>query len=529
MNKIKFNSQNHKKDVKENIQNPKFRDIDIRTTKIEPPKTKLDHKPINRIEQHTLEPHYTPKNKIRAPKLPRNYKTRNKIEPPQLKPDYKPINKIKPLTLLPNNSTKNKIQQYNSQLLHSPKNKITPRKSGDKNESVKSNITHPYLDKPKQDALRDKQGNVIKYSTLWLIENLRKEVGKLVPDEKYHGELAYWKLSKYIYDKNSKKGYDYIQKSIMSRFKSNSKIYNPNYKFSKETLSRFIENLHSNFSIENVNNAINYIKLYIKNNQGLKDKACQQWHLHKPNLIINYFNKIDTIEKGYWLGFLMADGSVLNRKHYYLNGIKCNRKTPKKEIFLELSKNDEIIINRFCNCIGIDKNHIKNRTRKHYRTGKSHKYVYIRFTNNKMAKDLELQGFASSKAKRKTLPNFYKQKMLKESNSPSNRELLMAFVRGYYDGDGFSGTTRICSSSKQFLVRLRQALNIEYRVLRSTRSNLYKDENGKIHFQRAQYSLSIGAQLFKELTDLCKRSNVKVLERKNKQLLGKKIINRMEN
>jgi hypothetical protein len=44
-----------------------------------------------------------------------------------------------------------------------------------------------------------------KYSTIWLIENLRKEVANLVPFELYRGKLAYWKLSKYIYDINSKK------------------------------------------------------------------------------------------------------------------------------------------------------------------------------------------------------------------------------------------------------------------------------------------------------------------------------------
>jgi len=87
MTKKNFNSQKPKKGVKEYIQNSKFRDVNICTNKIEPPKTKPDYKHINKIEQHTLKPDYTPKNKISPPKLQPNYKTRNKIEQPQLKPD----------------------------------------------------------------------------------------------------------------------------------------------------------------------------------------------------------------------------------------------------------------------------------------------------------------------------------------------------------------------------------------------------------------------------------------------------------
>ncbi|MFX1359693.1 MAG: hypothetical protein ACFE8T_05060 [Promethearchaeota archaeon] len=188
MTQIKSKPQNPKKDVKEEIHNPQFRDVDILTdqinhpknkpdykaikeieqhyldprskpknkirtpklpqnyltkNKIKPPRNKPTDKPINKIEQPILEPHYTPKNKIRPPKLPPNYKTKNKIEPPKNKPTNKPNNKIEQPALKPHNTTKNKITPPKLQSNYTPKNKISPPKSVDKkvNEKQKTQPT----------------------------------------------------------------------------------------------------------------------------------------------------------------------------------------------------------------------------------------------------------------------------------------------------------------------------------------------------------------------------------------------------
>jgi hypothetical protein len=251
-------------------------------------------------------------------------------------------------------------------------------------------------------------------------------------------------------------------------------------------------------------------------NPDLKQKSCQQWHLYKPNLLIDYFSIIDSIEKAYWLGFLMADGSIITKRYYYKNGKKYLRKSQKKDIFIELSKNDVEILYGLCECLGINYNNIKHRTRKHYHTGKSHDYVYLRITNNKMANELEKQGFSSSKAKRKFLPSFYTYEINKKITSIDKNKLLLGFVRGYYDGDGFSGTTRKCSSSKQFLIRIKHSLKITNKVLKINNSRIYKDEFGKLHIERGQYSLFIGVRLFNEMTLICKESNINLLKRKDK-------------
>ena len=151
MTKNNFNSQDPKKDVKEYIQNSKFRDVNIRTNKIKPPKTKPDYKPINKIGQHSLKPDYTPKNKISSPKLQPNYKTRNRIEPPKTRPNYKPINKIEQHTLKPDCTPKNKISPPKLQPNYKTRNKIEQPQLKPDNEKVEE-----------KSFAKDKPKNIVK-------------------------------------------------------------------------------------------------------------------------------------------------------------------------------------------------------------------------------------------------------------------------------------------------------------------------------------------------------------------------------
>jgi hypothetical protein len=381
--------------------------------------------------------------------------------------------------------------------------------------------------------IREVNPNIIKnfkyisYSTLELIEDLRNEVAKLVPTELYRGKLAYWKLSKYLYDINSKKGYDYIQQSILPRFKQHRKnLYNPNFQLSLDVLEQFKKNLLKNFG-ENCNKAIEFIDKYKVANYGLKEYSSQQWHIHNPNLNITYFNTINTVKKAYWLGFLMADGSIIKKKFYYVNGQKRSRISTKTEIFIELSAKDRILLDRFCDEIRINKKKIKERKRAHYRSGKLHKYVYLRFGCKKMIEDLKSQEFTSSKANRKSLPLFIrrdeadkkqklKEKSLKINLIPTSRELVLAWLRGYYDGDGISNTTRIIAANKQFLVKIKNTIKIKNPVAKIAKSRIYNDKYGKKHTIRAQYSLTIGARLFNEMSSIFKHYKVPLLKRKDK-------------
>ena len=55
---------------------------------------------------------------------------------------------------------------------------------------------------------------------------------------------------------------------------------------------------------------------------------------------IDFFNKIDSKEKAYWLGMLYADGNVYKRSENWFN------------TQLGVNKKDRMIIDRFANAIG---------------------------------------------------------------------------------------------------------------------------------------------------------------------------------
>ena len=62
-----------------------------------------------------------------------------------------------------------------------------------------------------------------------------------------------------------------------------------------------------------------------------------------PDLKEDYFEKIDTKEKAYWLGYLFADG--------YIQILKNN----SRRIEMYIQKKDEWLINKFAECINANK------------------------------------------------------------------------------------------------------------------------------------------------------------------------------
>jgi hypothetical protein len=197
-------------------------------------------------------------------------------------------------------------------------------------------------------------------------------------------------------------------------------------------------------------------------------KATEQWHnLWKkytahPNLRVSYFHSIDTKEKAYWLGFLYADGFM---KRY------------KMRIGIHLSRDDEETIDRFCECLGLNKN---KRIR---RVENEKQYTEIDFVCREMSNDLIEHGLV-----------FRKSKIIEYPGLPSRR-LEAAFLLGYYDGDGVQNTTIIRSGSKGFLDEVKRRFELPYRI------QVVKHES-EIHGRKVEgteYSMCLGAELFSEL------------------------------
>lgn len=144
----------------------------------------------------------------------------------------------------------------------------------------------------------------------------------------------------------------------------------------------------------------------------------------------NYFEKIDTEEKAYWLGFIYADGYLSFSKN-------------RKYIGIALSTIDELHLNKFL--IATNSTYqIKQYENKSKWSTKKSKYSRVLISCDKMFDDLKNHGVLLHKSLILEFPTWLNKKFQKH------------FIRGYFDGDGsFAKATRgftikICGT-KEFL------------------------------------------------------------------------------
>jgi hypothetical protein len=177
---------------------------------------------------------------------------------------------------------------------------------------------------------------------------------------------------------------------------------------------------------------------------GLKKKSKYTWDR-------DFFKKIDTKEKAYWLGFIYADG--------YIHTSKINN-----ELGIELAKRDIKHLKKFNKSIGGNfEIHTRTResvflkgTKKQY-TSKS-EMCNIRIYSKEFANSLNLYGDFHNKT-------YKKQHMLK-----IDENFYIPFLRGFFDGDG-----SICIDTKNAM-RL-DITNANNLILEDIREFLYKKYN----------------------------------------------------
>lgn len=157
----------------------------------------------------------------------------------------------------------------------------------------------------------------------------------------------------------------------------------------------------------------------------------------------NIFEKIDTEEKAYWLGFLYADGSVQNHRKHYLR------------LELGLQERDLNHIEKF-------KEFISSKHSIAYReSSKSHRII---FSDSKLCNDLVKLGCIPNKSLILKFPT--------EEQVP--KEFISHFIRGYFDGDGYlskppKALTISLLGTLEFLnelTRILKKLNITTNVLK---------------------------------------------------------------
>lgn len=193
---------------------------------------------------------------------------------------------------------------------------------------------------------------------------------------------------------------------------------------------------------------------------------------------ITYFDTIDTEEKAYILGLLMADGS----------------NNSGDRMILELHESDESMLYTIQKCIGAGT--IRNKS-----TKKPHMKV-LNISNTYMMVSLEKMGFVQAKTR-----------VMRLENSLIPIELLRHYYRGFFDGDGHisaKGQSNFPCGSKSFV---EDTLSVFSEIDPYNAINVrYIDEacNGK-----GYYRVTLGKRNFKILEWMYEGSNI-YLDRKKK-------------
>ena len=216
------------------------------------------------------------------------------------------------------------------------------------------------------------------------------------------------------------------------------------YKFLNEDdcekiIKMFNEGVNRNYLSKEFGVSHGTISNIIKRNLRPREKGNRKYFVDEE-----YFSIIDTEDKAYWLGFLYADGYVLEKNNTLIAGL-----TLKDLDHIEKFKYD------------IKSTHlIKNATTKN-------NYQFNIYNNN-FTKHLVNQGCIPRKSFKIEFPK------LKDT-------LENHFIRGYFDGDGSVSATdktlqlTICCASEKFLFDLVEKMKINVNL---KRYKIYKRKDG---------------------------------------------------
>lgn len=165
----------------------------------------------------------------------------------------------------------------------------------------------------------------------------------------------------------------------------------------------------------------------------------------KHKLDVNYFRIIDSQEKAYILGFLMADGCV------YKTDKKC--KEPNR-LCINISLKDRSVLEFIKKQLKSDAK-IKDYTPKN--TYSNNSMSKINFDSTQLCKDLSKYGIIPNKTGKESFPTI--PKMYRRH-----------FIRGFFDGDGtsFSNGRIGFTSNEKMLLQIKeileQEIDIQYKI-----------------------------------------------------------------
>ncbi len=181
-------------------------------------------------------------------------------------------------------------------------------------------------------------------------------------------------------------------------------------------------------------------------------------NIHK-NLKVDYFKDIDTNEKAYWLGFLFADAYVTKT-----NG----------SMRLKLSIKDEETLDKFILAVGADGS-LKKQYGPYETCGVSKE---VTISDRQFVSHLIRHGCVNKKSLIIRFPEL------------SSRELDLAFMMGFFDGDGNESNTAFCCGSSGFI----DDVCIKFDIDRDSKRVRHEKENLWIVY--------LGVKLFKEMLEV---------------------------
>jgi DNA-binding transcriptional regulator WhiA len=188
----------------------------------------------------------------------------------------------------------------------------------------------------------------------------------------------------------------------------------------------------------------------------------RQYSLHEE-----IFNSCDSPEKAYWIGFLMADGSIVNQDNRY------------RRLGLLLAQKDKEHLEKFCSFLNWN-GPIQKRIINTF--GKQYSEVKVQVSSKQLVNDLIQYGI---------IPRKTGQEQIK--NIPFR--FLRDFIRGYFDGDGSIMRDRhkkkfvIVSASQKIL---KQIQGILMKNCQLPQTKIYRKRNSLTKQPSNCYALQYG-------------------------------------
>ena len=230
-------------------------------------------------------------------------------------------------------------------------------------------------------------------------------------------------------------------------------LINPNQKEWEEKEIEFLKENYIKMSREELANSLNRTKPSIQckmRKLGLKKESVYFYDK-------NFFHKIDTEEKAYWLGFFYADGYVI-----------YNQKSRNYEVSIELSSKDREHLKKFNKNIN---GNVKVEDSERMAFDKLFTMSSIRLYSKEMATDL----INNNVVQNKTHSDIYPKILELEKN------LRRHFIRGFFDGDGC-----ITISNKKYGYIKMDFTSINKNILEDIRNYLFDeyDIKSSIHEEK---------------------------------------------